>query len=301
MLHVYCNKTCQKPVDALQVCDLLGPLCSVTNCKSVALAKTRTKTCSCTFVVAKICLTMHFFWPDLSIHTSNLYFGANHPFKCYTLSQFLVDFVDKGMGGGCLPWWLIDLYCTLKMDTATWDPAFHHMGSRWTESLKAKVERRNGSTALKTMADREEEIRDGWRERERKQWRWKSPKLQDQSHPSTLAAPPRYLRVIWRRTLLSSILSVQLTGEQLKWQHCLGRLYIHSHSHTHRLHTGVTPARHCCEVPSYFSAALYMEGVDRGEHTISWCPNKENWITPGLTSPEATPRLSVPCAVERTV
>lgn len=40
-------------------------------------------------------------------------------------------------------------------------------------------------------------------------------------------------------------------------------------THTHRLHTGVTPARHCCEVPSYFSAALYMEGVDRGEHTIS--------------------------------
>lgn len=32
VLHVYCNKTCQERVTALQVCDLLGLICVVTYC-----------------------------------------------------------------------------------------------------------------------------------------------------------------------------------------------------------------------------------------------------------------------------
>lgn len=84
--------------------------------------------------------------------------------------------------------------------------------------------------------------------------RWKSPKLQDQSHRSTLAALPRYLRVIWRRTSLPTILSVQLTGEQLKWQPCLGRLYIHPHSHTH------TQVTHWCQPcsPLLWGSLLFL-------------------------------------------
>lgn len=50
------------------------------------------------------------------------------------------------------------------MDTETWAPIFHHMGSRWTESLKTKVERHNGDTKLKTMTDHKKEI-DGEREK----------------------------------------------------------------------------------------------------------------------------------------
>lgn len=77
-----------------------------------------------------------------------------------------------------------------------------------------------------------------------------------------------------------------------------GRLYIHSHA---GYTPTSTPSPHRHDFPLVFFRCPVYGGVDRGEHTISRCPNKENWITPGLTSPEATPRLSVPSAVEETV
>lgn len=74
-----------------------------------------------------------------------------------------------------------------------------------------------------------------------------------------------------------------------------GGLYIHSRAGLH-CHADPFSAPAALSSPSYFMLTCIWRGVDRGEHTISRCPNKENWITPGLTSPGATPRLSVaPC------
>lgn len=74
-------------------------------------------------------------------------------------------------------------------------------------------------------------------------------------------SPPQYLRVTWRRALQSSILSVQLTGEQLKWQPCLGRLYIHSHSHTHTGYTLVSTLLPTVVRFPPISLLPYMEGL----------------------------------------
>lgn len=64
---------------------------------------------------------------------------------------------------------------------------------------------------MKTMTDHEKEITDRWRERKRKQWRWKSPKLQEQSHPSTVATGV-FKGHVKAHVAVQYTLSVQLTG-----------------------------------------------------------------------------------------
>lgn len=123
----------------------------------------------------------------------------------------------------------------------------------------------------------------------RKQWIWKSPKLQEQSHPFGFPTGAFKGQLRTKRHLAVQYIACTADGRKDERDTTLfGGLYIHSHTHRHT-HTGYTLTSTL--LPTVLSFHLIFcwpvyGGVDRGEHTISWCPNKENWITPGLTSPE---------------
>lgn len=86
-----------------------------------------------------------------------------------------------------------------------------------------------------------------------------------------------------RGTLPSSASPAQTTGERMEeTQPCVVD-YTYIHSQTQVIYS---LSRQPLVSPSYFFCWPAYGRVDRGEHTISWRQNAENWITPGLTSPE---------------
>lgn len=127
----------------------------------------------------------------------------------------------------------------------------------------------------------------------RKQWIWKSPRLQEQSHPLGIPTGAFKGQLRTKRHI-----GVQYIACSDNWRKdgrdttlCCDLLnYASTHASTHT-HTGYSPPLSLRP----FSALLWVSilfcwpvcgGVDRGEHTISRRPNTENWITPGLTSSE---------------
>lgn len=97
---------------------------------------------------------------------------------------------------------------------------------------------------------------------EREQRIWKSPKLQEQSHPFSFPTGAFKGQLRTKRYIAVQYIACPADRRKDKGDTTLfAGLYIHSHTHTHRLYSPFDPSPHRFEFPSYFFADLYMEGL----------------------------------------